>query len=174
MNCVVCDKKLRIDNTIGTCRKHRALSKTRQDYEKSWQVKNKEKYTEAKKRWARNNPQYFRDYRNSSLSKKIAHALRTRLRRVIKFGSAVDNLGCSVAEVLAHLESKFVNGMNWNNYGKWHIDHIKPLSSFDLTDPNQLALACNYKNLQPLWAADNIRKSAKLDYCPKSARHPNG
>jgi hypothetical protein len=48
--------------------------------------------------------------------------------------------------------------MSWENYGKWHIDHIKPLSLFDLEDPEQLKQACHYTNLQPLWAEENIRK----------------
>jgi hypothetical protein len=53
--------------------------------------------------------------------------------------------------------------MSWDNYGKygWEIDHIKPLSLYDLTDDNQLKEVCNYKNLQPLWAEDNLKKSNK-------------
>lgn len=103
------------------------------------------------------------------MSNKIAHSLRTRLRKAIKFGSAIENLGCLIPELLAHLESKFVEGMNWSNYGDWHIDHIKPLVSYDLTNPEQLIQACNFNNLQPLWAAENQSKHAKLDYVPKSA-----
>jgi hypothetical protein len=59
-----------------------------------------------------------------------------------------------------HLESKFQYGMNWDNWSfeGWHIDHIVPLASFDLTDRKQLLLACHYTNLQPLWAIDNFSK----------------
>jgi hypothetical protein len=55
--------------------------------------------------------------------------------------------------------------MSWENWSRngWHIDHIVPLDSFDLTNPDQVKTACNYTNLQPLWAADNIRKGAKVD-----------
>ena len=62
-----------------------------------------------------------------------------------------------------NLESKFQSGMTWDNWALdgWHIDHIKPLASFDLTDRNQLLEACNYTNLQPLWAKDNLSKGAK-------------
>lgn len=169
MNCIICDKKLSKNNKIGTCRIHRAQSSIRQEYEKSWQKNNSAKYAEAKKRWNRTNPQYFVEYRNKSLTNKIAHALRVRIRRAIKTGSAIKNLGCTISEFLAHIENKFVKGMTWSNYGKWEIDHIKPLSSFDLTDSAQLAIACHFNNMQPLWKADNIRKHAKLDYCPKSA-----
>lgn len=56
---------------------------------------------------------------------------------------------------------KFQIGMTWNNYSVngWHIDHIKPLNLFDLTDPNQLKEACHYTNLQPMWAKHNRSKS---------------
>lgn len=169
MNCTVCGKKLNARNTIGVCRKHRGLSPLRRAYEKQWQKENPDKYREAKNQWTRRNPQYFTSWRNADTTRKIAHSLRTRLRRAVKTGSAVKNLGCSVSEFLAHLESMFVVGMTWNNYGKWHIDHIKPLSKFNLADPAQLAEACHYSNLQPLWGADNIRKLNKLNYHPKSA-----
>lgn len=71
------------------------------------------------------------------------------------------NLGCSIEDLKKHLESKFTEGMSWYNYGKWHIDHIKPLAKFDLTNHEELLEACHYSNLQPLWAFDNLSKGAK-------------
>lgn len=53
--------------------------------------------------------------------------------------------------------------MSWENYGEWHIDHIKPCSSFDLSDPKQQKECFNYTNLQPLWAIDNLKKSYKYE-----------
>lgn len=169
MNCIVCGKVLRKHNTIGTCRKHRGKSAKRREYEKAWQKQNPERYAEAKKQWSRKHPEYFVNWRNAKLSRKIAHTLRTRLNRAVRNQSAMKNLGCNISEFLAHLESKFTEGMTWQNYGKWEIDHIIPLSSFDLTNPNELIKACHFSNMQPLWKADNIRKHAKLDYHPKSA-----
>jgi hypothetical protein len=97
---------------------------------------------------------------------RLAGNLRSRLSRVLrgraKNGSAVKDLGCSIEELKAFLEAKFQVGMNWDNYGEWHIDHIRPISSFDLTSPTQLRLACHYTNLQPLWAFDNLRKSDRM------------
>ena len=70
-------------------------------------------------------------------------------------------VGCNSKELKEHLESQFIEGMNWNNYGEWHVDHIKPCAAFDLSDPIQQKECFNYTNLQPLWAKDNIRKSDK-------------
>jgi hypothetical protein len=53
--------------------------------------------------------------------------------------------------------------MSWENYGKWHIDHIRPLTSFNLSDENQQLKAGHYTNLQPLWASENVRKGAKYE-----------
>lgn len=89
--------------------------------------------------------------------------LKDALRKGRKVGSAVRDLGCTVGELKIHLESKFTEGMSWDNYGQWHVDHIKPLAVFDLTNRQQFLEACNWTNLQPLWAADNIRKGAKYD-----------
>lgn len=92
------------------------------------------------------------------LTKRLRVRLRKALKGNYKKGSAIRDLGCSVDELKIHLESKFTKGMSWDNYGEWHIDHIRPLSSFDLTDAEQLKQACHYTNLQPLWAADNLSK----------------
>jgi len=98
---------------------------------------------------------------------RIVRALRVRLWDALngrqKTGSAIKLLGCTVDELRQHLESQFKDGMTWGNWGRsgWHIDHKKPLVLFDLTDPAQLAEACHYSNLQPLWAIDNLKKGGK-------------
>lgn len=95
---------------------------------------------------------------------KLAHTLRVRIRKLtkgigVKRGSAVKDLGCSLIELMRYFESKFLPNMSWANHGEWHIDHIRPLSSFDLTDKIQFLTACHYTNLQPLWKHDNLQKS---------------
>ena len=80
------------------------------------------------------------------------------LKKHYKKGKIVDKLGCSVQYLKCRLEKKFKKGMTWDNWGEWHIDHIIPLDSFDLTDEKQYLEACNYKNLQPLWAKENFLK----------------
>ena len=74
-------------------------------------------------------------------------------------------LGCTIAELMTHLENQFQEGMSWDNHGfyGWHIDHKKPCASFDLTDEEQAKQCFHYTNLQPLWAEDNLRKGAKWD-----------
>src|SRR6266487_2057755 len=74
-------------------------------------------------------------------------------------------LGCPIGELITYLQSKFLPGMSWENYGRkgWHIDHIRPLSSFDLTDVEQRRIAFHHTNLQPLWASDNWGKGGRYD-----------
>lgn len=82
------------------------------------------------------------------------------------FQSHVRLLGCTVEEAQKHIEAKFEPWMSWENHGpqSWHIDHVKPLSAFDLTDPVQAAEACHYTNLQPLHWRDNIVKGGVRKY----------
>lgn len=86
----------------------------------------------------------------------------------VKRSKQFEGLGCSMKDFKLFLESKFKAGMNWNNYGLWEIDHIKPLASFNLEDSKQFMIACNYKNTQPLWKAENLAKR-KIEYASKSA-----
>lgn len=98
---------------------------------------------------------------------KLRAILRARLRKAVgsnqKAGSAVRDLGCSIAELKIWLENQFQPGMSWENWGfgddKWHIDHIKPLHMFDLTDRKQFLEACHYTNLRPLWQKDNLTRT---------------
>jgi hypothetical protein len=72
------------------------------------------------------------------------------------------SIGCKRDEFKLHIEQQFQVGMSWENYGEWHIDHIYPLSIAYKEGTEAFAKACNYKNLQPLWASENIKKSNKL------------
>jgi len=111
-----------------------------------------------------------RERKKNDIQYKLSDNLRTRLYHAInnnqKVGSAVRDLGCTIDELKTYLESKFQPGMNWDNWtiDGWHIDHIKPLSSFDLSDRKQMLEACHYTNLQPLWSKDNLTKSDKIDH----------
>ena len=141
----------------------------------------KSKYAQANKhknaprlaRWRADNHGKYRATANSYKADRygsdpqfnISCRLRSRLNAIMaKVGSSKPAttetlLGCSFLSFTKRLESQFKKGMNWNNYGKWHIDHIRPCASFDLTDPEQQKQCFHYTNLQPLWAEDNLRKS---------------
>src|SRR5208337_1534913 len=102
--------------------------------------------------------------------------LRARLRVAVKnnykSGSAVFDLGCTIEFLKTYISRQFQIGMTWENRGRvWHIDHIKPLCSFDLTLREQLLEACHYTNLQPLFEKDNLTKSSEDK--KKSINKPN-
>jgi hypothetical protein len=159
--------------------KHTLLDKTR-EYKKDYYSKNKDKIKaniEAnredirikKQNYYQNNKNKINNshklYLSNNISAKIAARIRTRIWIAIKNKncSLPEYLGCSLNELMLHLQSKFVEGMTWDNYGEWHIDHIKPLVLFDLTDVEQLKQASNFTNLQPLWWRDNIVKGARYE-----------
>jgi hypothetical protein len=73
-------------------------------------------------------------------------------------------IGCTVEELKQYIEKKFKPGMSWEQRHLFHIDHIIPCASFDLTKLSQQKKCFHYTNLQPLWAIDNIKKGAKLNY----------
>ena len=143
--------------------------------QRKWYKTHSEASTLSNKRWRKENADRFREHNRiyvlnrtrTDIGYKLAHNLRDRLRTAVKreykVGSAVRDLGCTVEYLKQHIESQFESGMSWDNYGQfgWHIDHIKPLDSFDLTNRSQLLQACNYTNLRPLWWNENLSKGAK-------------
>lgn len=92
--------------------------------------------------------------------------LKSRLVKALKenwkSGSTLELLGCSIKEFKIHLETQFTRGMNWDNYGLWHIDHRIPCASFDFSYSEQQEICFHYTNLQPLWAEENFRKGSKI------------
>lgn len=105
---------------------------------------------------------------------KLGCVIRTRIKEAIRkqYGSKSKKtmalLGCSVEECRIHIEAKWLPGMDWKNHGigrgKWHIDHVKPCKSFDMTNPEHQKVCFHYTNLQPLWSEDNLRKGDSIDY----------
>jgi len=139
-----------------------------------WLTKNKyqERSKDALKRmkvWQKNNPDKMRDAenrRNKDSKKRLINSQRTRVRQALKAmkksNRTMDLVGCSAIQLKDYIESKFQDGMSWDNYGKygWHVDHIRPCASFDLSDPSQQEECFHYTNLQPLWAKDNLSKGS--------------
>lgn len=124
------------------------------------------------RRYAVQNPVWVRDYArkwhrdryHKDPVFRLTALLRTRvwcaLNSLGKSARTLELLGCSIPKLRAHLEAQFRPGMTWENYGPvWHVDHRKPCISFDLSDPAQQRECFNFKNLQPLFAKENLSKN---------------
>lgn len=132
-----------------------------QTYQKTYYQQNKE---ERKAYMA----EYARARRQKDPLYRFFHSIRSQAVRVVKqvgLGKKPTNtfkwVGCTPEQLKAHIESLFLEGMTWDNYGKygWHVDHIRPVSSFK---PEEWEQINHYTNLQPLWAKDNLSKSNKI------------
>lgn len=145
---------------------------------KSYYSKNIELFRNKNKKYREKNAESIRlQHKNYERCKaktdplfRMMKSLRTRHRLALKSQGATKDItskelfGASKEEVWKHLESQFKEGMTRENHGfkGWHIDHIKPMSSFDLSNPEQLKECCHYTNLQPLWWWENLKKSDKI------------
>jgi len=131
---------------------------------RQWYQKHKQQQSEYRKKYTKERPEMFRAI---TPEQKIAARCRAANRNAFKAtkflkSSTKQLLGIQCwTEARRHLEALFQPGMTWSNMHLWHIDHIKPISSFNLNDPVQVRECFNLKNLQPLWAVDNIKKSNK-------------
>jgi len=148
-------KKYREEN------KEKIAAKKRADY-----LANPEKFKERSRKWRQDNKarynKYQRDRFATNANAKLAHEIRCRVATYVKRHETCDDVGCDIRQLREYLQDLFTEGMTWQNYGEWHVDHIKPLASFDLTDEEQFKAACHYTNLQPMWAEANFSKGRKL------------
>jgi len=123
------------------------------NYNKTWQEYNADSVNEKVKKWRRDNPEYCRNY-NRRIAYIIAwrRVLTSTLARLGKTKEArtIDLLGYSAIDLKLHIEKLFTDGMSWDNYGEWHIDHIKLVSSFD--KETSMNVVNSLSNLRPLWA----------------------
>ena len=150
---------------------YKNLHKTeRQEEHKKYYEANKEKLLAYGKKYRKEHPdklnQYYKNRRVTDIEFQLKCNLRQRLRSALKGKSksahTMELLGCTIEELKKHLQKSFKEGMNFENYGEWHIDHIIPCDAFDLSNQVQQKKCFNYKNLQPLWAEDNLKKSNKV------------
>ena len=119
----------------------------------------KKKFNEYYKNWTNKR---LKTDPHFKLKQLLSHRIYMALKGMAKSKKTKELLGCTIEELWKHLEKKFIKGMTQKNYGEWHVDHIKPCASFDLTDPKQQEICFHYTNLQPLWAIDNIKKGSKF------------
>lgn len=186
MECSECDKKVW---AMGRCRKHysaeyrrknidrlreydaekyRTHRESRLEYAAEYRRTHKFEMAEYERTHKAQKAEYTRTKRQNDPNFRVADNLRRRLNRAIKsdkkVGSAIRDLGCSISAFRLYIENQFESGMTWSNYGKWHLDHVLPLSSFDLTDRQDFLTACTWLNYQPLWAKDNRQKQNKIGW----------
>lgn len=138
---------------------------------RSWAISNPEKRKQIMRSWRAKNRSrirtYYRNRRHNNPQVAMAVRLRTRIasvlrrKRLRKCNTTVLLLGIDLDGLRRHIESLFLPGMTWENRRLWHIDHIRPCASFDLTDPVQQHQCFHYSNLQPLWWKDNLSKADK-------------
>lgn len=146
--------------------------KKRKKYSKKYYKENKTKIKNRQKEYFSKpkNKEKRRKYQNHKRKTdalyRLSQNLRGRTRDCLKVkkwkktNNFKKYIGCELDELKYYLEEQFVDGMTWDNYGEWHIDHIVPLSLANNSD--ELYELCHFSNLQPLWAIDNIKKGAKL------------
>jgi hypothetical protein len=131
--------------------------------ENKLKIKTYQKQYKQKTKLIRNKKEKIR--RTLDLNYKIVTNLRTRIRLALKenwkSGKTISLLGCSIEFLKQHLEKQFKPGMNWQNYGEWHIDHIIPCAKFNLSREEAQHECFHYSNLQPLWEKENLKKGAK-------------
>jgi hypothetical protein len=181
--CDICNKEYRKlywkARESNPRRKQQNLERNKRFYHKN---KDKRKEYGKKYRFGKNRDKYLENKRKNSrqryhnnIQNKLGELLRVRLYTALKVqgikknNSTMELIGCSKEELIQHLESQFKDGMCWQNWSLngWHIDHIRPVSSFDLSDPAQVKECFHFSNLQPLWAIENLQKSNSWDEGPQ-------
>jgi hypothetical protein len=147
------------------------IKKAQQEY----YLRNRESRKAYSVAYTANNPEIKRAQYNRAHTKRMSqthtrlkHNLRGRIWSAItgnkaqyKLAGLHELIGCTIPEYKQHLEKQFKAGMTWENYGEWHVDHIVPCAVFDLTQREQQLECFNFKNTQPLWALDNLKKYSK-------------
>jgi len=150
----------------------------RSEYHKEWSKENKEHRKEYYRQWNKDNREHVNEYKRNYERNRRANdpkyrlAARTRTAvytclkeaNVAKYRSTFELLGYGIEELMEHLEKQFTEGMTWDNYGEWHVDHIVPMSSFEFesTECEGFKECWLLTNLQPLWGEDNLIKGVKL------------
>ena len=154
----------------GAEKRKEISNKSHREYNKTEKGKLVTKISHKKRQEEGKVVEYYKKKRKEDPSFKIKEHLYNRLWFSLKRVGAkksvhtLDLLGCSIEEFRLHIESQFQEGMTWENQGKdgWHLDHIIPCKYFDLSIEENQRICFNYRNLQPLWAKDNLKKSSKI------------
>ena len=122
--------------------------------------------SDRKKRKSGKKSEYEKKRRQNDPVFAITGRLRCRITNVLrghsKSASTAELTGCTWKELMDHIEKQFKEGMSWDNRHLWHVDHILPCASFDLSKPEEQRKCFHFSNLQPLWAKENLSKGSKI------------
>jgi hypothetical protein len=162
------------DKKIAYSRAYREINKEKDlAYKKEHYYSNKEYYANKHREYSEKNKEHLRAYhtkycakrRSSDPMYRLVSGIRSRIStmcyslKMNKNWKTLDAIGCSREDFKAYIESHFVEGMTWDNYGEWHIDHTKPLCTAK-TEEDVFTLN-HYTNLRPMWWFDNLAKGGK-------------
>ena len=170
--CKTCIKEYYKANVDKIKEQKKEYYKANVDKFKQYNKNNADKLKEQKKQYNKANRDTINKQRtlrrNQDPLFKLKENTRSRIRQSIKNNGYTKQsrtykiLGCSYEQFKSHIEKQFTEGMNWDNHGEWHLDHIIPIS-LGLTEEEIIALN-HYTNFQPLWAEDNIQKSNNIHW----------
>jgi hypothetical protein len=123
---------------------------------KARRAANREEYRAKCRAYIKKRYETEPDFRLKEFLRSRMHAA-LKAKRITKTERSIELLGCTIDEFRAHIEKQWLPGMTWENhtYKGWHIDHIKPVNTFDFTDLEQQKQCFHYTNLRPLWGKDN-------------------
>ena len=154
----------RLDGLRPYCRPCKA------EESRKYRKRNPDTAVRASAAWAERNPERVAQRRRKFQSRhdyRVMHAISARIYLLLK-GQKNERterlVGYSAEQLVAHIERQFLPGMTWGNYGDWHVDHIRPLSSFAGADKETVRSAWCLSNLRPIWAEDNLRKNSKMTH----------
>jgi len=141
----------------------------RQIYLNKYRAEHKEEHKLLNLSWNKRNKKYRTEWQRNyckNINNRLKKNLRKRIWDALKFNyksiTTMKLIGCSIELLKSHLEKQFKSGMSWSNYGKWHVDHIKPCASFDLSKTKEQKICFHYLNLQPMWEEENLSKGSKI------------
>jgi hypothetical protein len=162
-------RKSNKDGLDTYCKNWNAKNRVRRrEINKNYAIKNRHKVLQDMRNWyqinaeqcKRNIAKRTKERESTDINFKLKRRIRSRLfsaiRHEYKTGSAVADLGCSIEDFKMYIQQQFESGMNWDNYGRWEIDHIIPLVTVDLTDRKSFLKVVHYSNMRPLWKKDNL------------------
>jgi hypothetical protein len=183
--CKMCVKEYRLKHLEHIVEYRKKYNLNNKENRKFYKLKNKDKLNKQNKQYRLNNKEKIEKWRQNNRIKINNNAneynknrklidsffkLKMNIRSLIctgirrqgykKTSKTFEILGCSYDELKKHLEKQFTEGMTWDNYGKWHIDHIYPISK--AIDEQHLIKLNHYTNLQPLWAIENLKKGNRI------------